>query len=53
VDAHLVFGSAHPAGWNVVFCDCAVRTMSYGIDPDIHRCLGVRNDHTPIDQSQW
>jgi len=51
-DGHLVFGSAHPSGWNVVFCDGAVRTMNYGIDPDTHRCLGSRNDHTPIDQSR-
>jgi len=52
LDGHLVFGSAHPAGWNVVFCDGSVRTMNYGIDLVTHSCLGSRNDHTPIDQSQ-
>jgi len=52
LDAGGRFGSAHPSGWNAVFCDGAVRTMNYGIDPDTHRCLGSRNDHTPIDQSR-
>jgi len=47
-----LFGSAHDAGWNMVFCDGAVRTMSYTIDPDIHRNLAVRNDGNPIDQSR-
>lgn len=46
------FGSAHPAGWNVVMCDGSIRTMNYRIDPETHRRLGVRNDHLPIDQSK-
>jgi prepilin-type N-terminal cleavage/methylation domain-containing protein len=47
-----VFGSSHAAGWNAVFCDGAVRTMSYGIAEDTHQNLGCINDHIPIDQSQ-
>jgi hypothetical protein len=48
----VVFGSAHAAGWHAVFCDGAVRMLSYGIDEATHRNLGSRNDHIPIDQSQ-
>jgi prepilin-type N-terminal cleavage/methylation domain-containing protein len=38
------FGSAHPAAWNVAFCDGSVREMSYEIDWQIHRDLGNRAD---------
>lgn len=38
------FGSAHPGGWNVAFCDGSVRMMSYDIDALAHRYMGVRND---------
>jgi len=44
----LIFGSAHPAGWNAAFCDGSVRTMRYNIDPEIHRLLGNRKDGIPI-----
>jgi len=37
------FGSAHAGGWNVAFADGAVRTMSYQIDPDLHRRLSNRD----------
>ena len=47
-----VFGSAHAAGWHMVFCDGAVRMLSYGIDETTHVHLGSRNDHIPIDQSK-
>ena len=46
------FGSAHPGGWNVVFCDGSVRSMSYSIDLQIHKYLGNRKDHQPIDTSK-
>ena len=41
------FGSAHSAGWNVVFADGSVRTMAYHLDPVIHYGLGHRADGTP------
>ena len=47
------FGSAHPGGCNFVFCDGAVRSINYSIDPEVHRCLGNRNDGSPIDQSKF
>lgn len=42
-----IFGSAHAAGFHMVFCDGAVRKMSYIIDPAIHQVLGNRMDGEP------
>lgn len=38
------FGSAHPAGLNMAFCDGSVRRLSYTIDPEIHRRQANRQD---------
>ncbi len=45
------FGSAHSGGWNVVFCDGSVRTMSYSISPEIHRSLANRMSGKVIDEA--
>jgi prepilin-type processing-associated H-X9-DG protein len=50
---HLSFGSAHVAGWNVVFCDGSVRMMTYNLDPETHRRLSNRKDGLVIDQSKF
>ena len=47
-----IFGSAHPAGWHVSFCDGSVRLLSYMIDIKTHQHLAARNDHVPIDPSK-
>ncbi len=47
------FGSAHPGGWNCVFCDGSVRTISYSINLYIHSLLANRKDGQPIDSSQF
>jgi Protein of unknown function (DUF1559) len=38
------FGSAHPAVWNVAFCDGHIEAMSYDIDPAVHKKYGNRRD---------
>jgi len=38
------FGSAHPAGWLVSWCDGHVSTESYDIDLFVHRCNANRDD---------
>lgn len=47
------FGSAHPGGWNCVFCDGSVRSMTYSIDLRIHSLLANRKDMQPIDASKF
>ena len=41
---YLAFGSAHPNGCQMGFCDGSVRLINYFIDPMVHRWLCVRND---------
>jgi prepilin-type processing-associated H-X9-DG protein len=42
------FGSSHPAGVNMVFCDGSVHMIPYAVDRDTHERLGIRNDGLPI-----
>jgi type II secretory pathway pseudopilin PulG len=39
-----VFGSAHPGGFDTVFCDGSLRFLAYSIDPAVWRRACVRND---------
>jgi prepilin-type processing-associated H-X9-DG protein len=36
------WGSAHPSGINMMFADGSVRSISYDINPDVHRGMGTR-----------
>jgi prepilin-type N-terminal cleavage/methylation domain-containing protein/prepilin-type processing-associated H-X9-DG protein len=47
------FGSPHTGGFNAVFCDGSVHVISYEITPEIHRCLGNRQDGKTLDESQF
>ena len=38
------FGSAHPAGFHLAFCDGSVRFLEYEVDGQVWRKLGGRND---------
>jgi prepilin-type N-terminal cleavage/methylation domain-containing protein len=52
-NASMVFGSAHGAGWNAVFCDQSAKLMNFNLDPQTHQNLSSRNDHTPIDPTMF
>ena len=45
----LIFGSAHPSGFNAAMCDGSVKPVSYAIHLQTHRCLGNRKDGQTID----
>jgi len=47
------FGSAHPSGFQMVFCDGSVHHLSYTIDKEIYRRLGLRKDGLPVDASKF
>ena len=51
--AYWSFGSAHTSGCNFVFCDGSVHSISYSIDAETHRCLGNRQDGSPIDSNKF
>jgi len=42
------FGSAHPAGFNALMGDGAVRLISFTIDPTVFNNLGDKRDANPI-----
>lgn len=46
------FGSAHSSGWNAVFCDGSVHSMSYELDAEVHRRFGNRRDHLPVTSTE-
>jgi len=47
------FGSAHSAGFNMIFCDGSVHSISYSIDLAIHSYLGNRKDGQTIDGAKF
>jgi len=47
------FGGPHPGGCQFVFCDGAVRAISFTIDPTVHQRLSNRKDGQVIDESQF
>ena len=44
MDNYTAFGSAHPIGFNMSFCDGSACTISYAIDPIMHLRLCDRRD---------
>ena len=52
-NAHLYqnWGSAHPAGFHMMFADGSVRMINFDIDLDTHRALGTRAGGEVVDES--
>jgi prepilin-type N-terminal cleavage/methylation domain-containing protein/prepilin-type processing-associated H-X9-DG protein len=46
---NLGFGSAHPAGINVLFGDGSVRTVTYGVTPSVFQAICNRNNTNVVD----
>ena len=51
VTSYYHFGSAHPAGFNVVFCDGHVQLLNFAISQSTFTSLSVRNDGNPPEDS--
>jgi prepilin-type N-terminal cleavage/methylation domain-containing protein len=47
------FGSAHSSVFQISFADGSVHSISYGIDEEIHRSLGNRQDEKVVDLSNF
>jgi prepilin-type processing-associated H-X9-DG protein len=47
-----MFGSVHAAGLNMSYCDGHVDTLTYDIDPFLHRSLGNRGEGS-VDGEIW
>jgi prepilin-type N-terminal cleavage/methylation domain-containing protein len=48
-----IFGSNHPSTFNMVFCDGAVHSIAFSIDPTTHRALGNRKGKYPNSNGTW
>jgi prepilin-type N-terminal cleavage/methylation domain-containing protein len=42
------FGSAHPAGIHMVFCDGSVQSIDYGVSPKVFCFMGGRDDEESV-----
>lgn len=51
LDTHGVFGSSHPGGFHVVFCDGSVRQISYDISPAPFWLMGGREDGETVSEN--
>jgi prepilin-type N-terminal cleavage/methylation domain-containing protein/prepilin-type processing-associated H-X9-DG protein len=47
------FGSAHPTGFNMAFCDGSVQSISYEVNLETHRRLACRKDGKPIGGNEF
>lgn len=48
---HLQFGSAHPGGCQMVFCDGSVHSVTFDVDPVMFERLGAMDDGQVVDTS--
>jgi prepilin-type processing-associated H-X9-DG protein len=43
-----IFGSAHPSGFNMAFCDASVSPVAFDVDSEVHGLRGSRADGMPL-----
>lgn len=48
-----IFGSVHPTGFTMSFCDGSVRHQTYSIDLKTYANLGARDDRQVINADAW
>jgi prepilin-type processing-associated H-X9-DG protein len=48
-----LFGSAHPGGFNIAFCDGSVHIINYAIDQQVYQRLCNRSDGQVVNASQF
>lgn len=48
-----IWGSAHPNGFNMCFCDGSVRMIGYDITSEVHDHLGHRADGSAVDANAF
>jgi prepilin-type N-terminal cleavage/methylation domain-containing protein/prepilin-type processing-associated H-X9-DG protein len=53
LDGGKMFGSSHPSGFNAVFADGSVHSISYAIDPLLFSYLGNKSDGQVINASDF
>jgi len=46
----MLFGSAHPGVFHMAMCDGSVSSVSFEVDPEIHRTKGHRSDGVIVNQ---
>ncbi|NOY41215.1 MAG: DUF1559 domain-containing protein [Planctomycetes bacterium] len=46
----MLFGSAHPSGFFMAMCDGSVSSVSFNVDPEVHRTQGHRSDGVVVNQ---
>jgi prepilin-type processing-associated H-X9-DG protein len=44
IPGYVRFGSSHPTGVNMTYCDGSVHVISYDVDPEVHFRAGHRSD---------
>jgi prepilin-type N-terminal cleavage/methylation domain-containing protein len=48
VPASARFGSAHPAGFHIAYCDGSVHLIAFDVDPEVHFRSGHRSDQDAL-----
>ena len=47
------FGSSHPGTFNMAMCDGSVQAITFSVDLETHRLLGIRNDGDVVPEAAF